>query len=144
MMLRDDLQVALNDVVVALQDAVNGHEHALTALGERAEAGTLRRLVEVHARDAEIIADHLRALGDRPREADSDYETVLDLVSQVKATLAPDDTRSLLEDRAEAEARVAETAECALEYDDLADEIGAALTRIRDEARAAAGELGAA
>lgn len=142
MMMRDDLQVALNDVVVALQDAADGHEQARVQLGDRPEATKLAGLIEAHGREAETIGEHLRALGDRPREADPEYETVLGLFSQIKASLAPDEVQSLLEDRSEAEARIAETADLALERDDLPDDVAETLRRVRDEARAAAGDLG--
>jgi hypothetical protein len=144
MMMRDDLQVALNDVVVALQDAADGHEQAREQLGDRSEADRLARLIEAHGREAETIGEQLRALGDRPREADPEYEAALGLFSRLKAGLAPDEVQSLLEDRAEAEARVAEAADLALERDDVPEDVVDVLIKVRDHARAAAGELGSA
>lgn len=141
-MLRDDLQVALNDVVVALQEAAEGHLQAIQQLGKGKRADALDALARTHLAEAEEIGEHLRALGDRPREADSDYDVLRGLFSQVKASLAPDEEESLMEDRAEAEARIAEQAEVALEFDEGSEELTALLTRLRDAARAAAGSLG--
>ena len=100
-MLRDELEVCLNDVLVALQEAADGHESAAPQVGERPEAALLRRLVERRRADAQDLAGRLRAMGARPREADSEYETVLGLFAQVMASLAPDVVESLLVDRAE-------------------------------------------
>ncbi|HEX6144898.1 MAG TPA: DUF2383 domain-containing protein [Geminicoccaceae bacterium] len=141
-MLRDELEVCLNDVLVALQEAADGHESAAPQVGERPEAALLRQLVERRRADAQDLAGRLRAMGARPREADSEYETVLGMFAQVKASLAPDEVESLLEDRAEAEARIVDMADLALACDDLPGDVADLLEKLKADARRAAGELG--
>lgn len=135
-MFRDDRQVALGDLLVALQEAADGHEHVALYLGERGPGPFLDQLVQRDRDWARLIADHLRELGDRPREADTEYETVLEVMTDLKAALAEDDVASMLEDRALAEEKVEETAAVALEQHDMSE---AAVTLLR-EIRAGAHE----
>jgi uncharacterized protein (TIGR02284 family) len=140
-MLRDDLQVALNDLVVALQEAADGHEAAAEHLQAGGPADQLRALAARRSALAEDLGERLRALGDRPSEADSDFETLVDLFAQMKAALSPDDVSSLLEDRAAAEAKVAETARLALEQATLPDDLRPQLEELRADAGRVATEL---
>ena len=140
-MLRDDRQVALGDVLVALQEAADCHEHVAAHLGERGQGPFLDQLVGRNRDRARRLADDLRALGDRPREADTEYETVLEVMSDLKAALAEDDVASMHEDRARAEEKVEAMAAVALEQEGLGDEVIALLREIRAGAHEAQARL---
>ena len=65
-MLRDERQIALNEAVEASLHAAHVHEHGAELLGE--EMLGLRDLAAQRRRDAEVLAEHVRQLGDLPME----------------------------------------------------------------------------
>jgi uncharacterized protein (TIGR02284 family) len=143
-MLRDDLQTALNDVVVACLEAADGYEAAAGLLDEAALAARFRELADRRRAAAEELAQDLRALGDLPRTPDSDFEAVEIAVSHLKAWLAEDPERSVLDERLAAEVRIADAVAEALAQPDLPEDARQRLEHLRDEVAAAQGQLGAA
>jgi hypothetical protein len=100
-MLRDERQLALNEAVEAGLHAAHVHEHGAELLGE--DPLGLRALSAQRRRDAEVLAEHVRRLGDLPIEPDPEYEVASDIVSQIKAALAEDQRRLVLGRSNEAE-----------------------------------------
>lgn len=139
-MLRSELQVALNDAIVAAFEAADGHEAAAEVIEDAGVADLLRSFAGARRAAAEELGEHLRALGDLPKVPDSDLETLRDLLSQIKAGLSPDGAQSLLADRAYAEQRVVETARAALALEDR-PAARATLERLERDALAACERL---
>ena len=114
-MLRDERQIALNEAVEASLHAAHVHEHGADLLGD--DSLGLRELVARRRRDAEILAEHIRRLGDLPMEPDPEYEVAGDIVSQIKAALAADQRRLVTERSNEAEEALAAALREALRHD---------------------------
>jgi hypothetical protein len=114
-MLRDERQIALNEAVEASLHAAHVHEHGAELLGE--DTLGLRQLAAQRRRDAEILAEHVRRLGDLPMEPDPEYEAAGDVVSQIKAVLAEDQRRLVIERSNETEEALAGALREALRHD---------------------------
>jgi hypothetical protein len=114
-MLRDERQLALNEAVEASLHAAHVHEHGAALLGE--DTLGLRQLAAQRRRDAEILAEHVRRLGDLPMEPDPEYEVASDVVSQIKAVLAEDQRGLVMERSNEAEEALAAALREALRHD---------------------------
>jgi hypothetical protein len=114
-MLRDERQLALNEAVEASLHAAHVHEHSAELLGE--DTLGLRQLAAQRRRDAEILAEHVRRLGDLPMEPDPEYEVASDVVSQIKAVLAEDQRGLVMERSNEAEEALAAALREALRHD---------------------------
>jgi uncharacterized protein (TIGR02284 family) len=142
-MLRSELQIALNDVEVALQEAADGHEWAADFVSDPQLADLLRELALERRSLAEALGEQLKALGDLPRAPDTDLETVRDLVSRIKAAFSPDERQALLQDRAVAEANLESRTEAALARDDLSEDTRALLQATLERARLAKERMGA-
>jgi uncharacterized protein (TIGR02284 family) len=115
-MLRNELQTAINDVVVACEEAADGHEHAAEFLEQQdgEPVRLLRALAEQRRAAATEIGDQLRELGDLPKAPDTEAETVHDLIARIKAALSADERQAVLEDRAQAEAVIEQAVSAAL------------------------------
>lgn len=140
-MLLTEQQIALNDLVVACLEAADGHDAAADILGADPLVDMLRGLAAARRGSAAQLGEQLRALGDLPREPDSDLETFRELAARLKAALAADQRRVLLDERMVAEAHLADTAEVALAQAELSPETRALVQQIRAAARAAADRL---
>lgn len=114
-MLRDDRQLALNAAIEACLHAAHVHEDGAELIGD--DTSGLRQLATERRRDAEILAEHVRRLGDLPIEPDPEYEVATDVVSHIKAALAEDDRRHAIERSKEAEEALAAALHEALRQD---------------------------
>jgi hypothetical protein len=114
-MLRDERQIALNEAVEASLHAAHVHEHGAELLGE--DTLGLRQLAAQRRRDAEVLAEHVRRLGDLPMEPDPEYEAASDVMSQIKAVLAEDQRRLVIERSNETEEALAGALREALRHD---------------------------
>jgi hypothetical protein len=114
-MLRDERQLALNEAVEASLHAAHVHEHGAELLGE--DTLGLRQLAAQRRRDAAVLAEHVRRLGDLPIEPDPEYEAASDIVSQIRAALAEDQRRLVLERSNAAEEAFAAALREALRHD---------------------------
>jgi hypothetical protein len=114
-MLRDNRQTALIGAIEACLHAAHVHEDGAGRIGE--DTADLRQLAARRRQDAEILAAHLRLLGDLPMPPDPEYEAVTDLVSHVKAVLTGDERGQVLERSQAAEEALAETLRQALNED---------------------------
>jgi hypothetical protein len=114
-MLRDERQLALNEAVEASLHAAHVHEHGAELLGQ--DLLGLRDLAAQRRRDAEVLAQHVRRLGDLPMEPDPEYEVATDIVSQIKAVLAEDQRGLVIERSNKAEEALAAALREALRHD---------------------------
>ena len=142
-LLRNALQTALHDVVLACGEAADGHEAAAELLAEDPLTEVLRRLAQERRELAGRLGERLRELDDLPPEPDADLETVRELATWVKAALAGDQRHTVLHERKAAEAHLEATAEEALAQPDLSPETRALLEQIRTDAHAAQQRLAA-
>jgi hypothetical protein len=136
--LLSELQIALNDVVVACLEAADGHEAAAGMLEEEDRlAGRLRDLAQARRQAADELGDAIRRLGDLPPAPDADLEAARELASLVKAALSPDQRQTLMQERAAAEARLEACIAQALARADLPETARAALLELSASSRAA-------
>jgi uncharacterized protein (TIGR02284 family) len=136
-MLRDDLQTALGAVVVACLEAADGHEAAAGLVEDAALAGLLRELAGQRRAAAEELSRDLRNLGDLPRAPDSDFEAIELAVTHLKAWLAQDPERTLVDERAAAEAGIQDAVAEALAQPDLPEDGRRHLEALRDQVASA-------
>lgn len=129
MLLRNELQVALNDVIVACHEAADGHETAADVIPDTELAGRLAAFAHERREAADQLGEHLRALDDLPKVPDSDLETLRDLLSRFKSALAPEEWEGLLDDRVRAEQQVVGHVRAALTLEQR-DDARAVLRRI--------------
>ena len=120
-MLLDDTQVAINDLLSALQESA---EHYADAL-ERVDSATVRELLgdvcATRREDVERLAGIVRDAGELPRAPSADRQDLHRLATHVKAAFTDDETRVLLDDRIEDEKRIEALAAEALRQDLAAD-----------------------
>ena len=138
MLLRNELQTALQDLEVACLEVADGHEAAAEILADDDPlAPVLRELAGARRAAAEHLADCIRQLDDLPAEPDADLETARELAARVVAALSPDQHRTVAAERATAEGHLVTLAEAALGQHELADDARRLVERIRSDAAAA-------
>lgn len=129
-LLREEREIALTDVAVALKDAALHFEDEAGLLKDGAAADLFRALAREHREMAAELDGELRRLGYKTREPDRDAETGKELLARVRAALASDEVGALAQER-EAEAEAAAAAiEAARALPDLPAETLALLERI--------------
>jgi uncharacterized protein (TIGR02284 family) len=121
-MLRDDRQVALNQVIEAALTAARAHEQGATLLEDDPEpAAALRALAGRRSHTATLLGEHLRRLGDLPKEPDADLEAAKELLARVRVAFSEDKHQQVLQQARDVEAQLAEAVRAALEQDLPAD-----------------------
>ena len=120
-MLRDERQVAINEVVEALLEAAHVHEQGADLLEDREPKPALRALAERRRQAAVELGEHVRRLGDLPSEPDADVQTARDVLARLQLALAEDEREEILEHSRAAEVDLAEKVHAALEEDLPAD-----------------------
>ena len=142
MLLRSELQTALQDVEVACLEVADGHDGAAGILtGDDPLAGQLRDLARARRTAAERLGDCIRRLDDLPAEPDADLETARELASRVLAALSLDQHHAVATERAAAEEHLAMLAETALDQPELSGSARALVEEIRASAAEAQGRL---
>jgi hypothetical protein len=114
-MLRDDRQIALGGAIEACLHAAHVHEDGADLISERTTV--LRQLGARRREDAEILAEHLRRLGDLPKEPDPEYQAAADLVSHLKAAIVEDERAEVLARSQQAENALMEALQHLLELE---------------------------
>jgi hypothetical protein len=138
MLLRNELQTALQDLEVACLEAADGHEAAAAILADDDPlAPVLRELAGARRAAAERLGDHIRQLDDLPAEPDADLETARDLAARVMAAFSADQHHTVAVERAAAEGHLVALAEAALDQHGLADDARRLVEQIRTDAAAA-------
>ena len=121
-MLRDDRQVAINQVIQALLKAADVHQEGAALLETDSDlAAVLRALAERRQQLAHELGDHVRRLGDLPSEPDADLQAAKSVLVWVQAALAEDRRDEVLQHCRQAEEDLAEKVRAALEEDLPAD-----------------------
>lgn len=138
MLLRNELQTALQDVEVACLEVADGHDGAADLLPADDPLGpSLRQLAAARRTAAERLAECIRRLDDLPAEPDADLETARDLASRLWTAFSPDQHHALAGERAAAEAHLVTLAEAALAQEGLDDDARRLVGEIRQAAATA-------
>jgi hypothetical protein len=145
MLLRNELQTALQDLEVACLEVADGHEAAAGMLADDDPlAPVLRELAGARRAAAERLGECIRQLDDLPAEPDADLETARELAARFMAALSPDQHHTVAGERAAAEGHLVGLAEAALEQHGLADEARRLVEQIGAAAASAQQRLAAA
>lgn len=105
-MLRNDKQVALHDLLEALEAAAGRYADDAEVLGE-SELGALCHSLELQRqRLAGLMAAELRRDGDLPSEPDADRETLSRLGNRLRTLLAADEQQRVVRERLAGEAEL--------------------------------------
>lgn len=100
---RSDVQVALNDLHVALQESADHYRFAVEYLGESPACSVCEQLADAREALAAQVAEAIRASGELPGEPDRDLETASQLRQQFETLLANDAVSGVVGQRLRAE-----------------------------------------
>lgn len=116
MILREENQVALNDVVeLALK--IGDHYENGANLAENPDLNSLFQALAARRRQtSEQLANILRQSGELPGEPDRDEKTLEEIIIRLQTFLATDKDTELLEERLEGETELLEAVERALAF----------------------------
>lgn len=116
-MLRNEKQIALNEVVVACKKAADVYD----VCADRAQDPGMARLLREAAAERRMglpgLEEWLQASGDLPREPDEDAETARGVLTSLKSALSPDERQSVVEDCERAEEELEQAIAVALRLD---------------------------
>jgi hypothetical protein len=142
-MLRDDLEVALNDLIIALREAADAYETAAEIVEAGDGAAYFGSARDDHRALARRLESEQRSLGHLPKGPDRERELVREAVSRVKAGLLEGEAALLAEREAEEE-RIAACAAAVLDLDaTLSDSLRKVVTDARRHAEDHAVKLAA-
>ena len=136
MFLRNAVEVALNEVLVACEAAEEEHVHAADLLGRGPCADLLRQAAARRREAAAILEEEVRRLGDLPRTPDRDRESLREGLVRVKAALAADEASVVGRDRAAAEGRLRDLCDQALGTEELPARARTRIEALREDASA--------
>ena len=114
-MLKSDKEVALQDVIVALESAAEQYERDSESVDDSELSALLRKLAKKRSQLAADLEMRVRRQGALPQTPDPDRETVATVMRHVKAALSSQQRASLLADYQRIEQAVIDTAQKALE-----------------------------
>lgn len=140
MLLRDDRQVAVNAVETLCFETADSYEAAASQTGTPVLAGLFSGLAQQRRLLAAELAAHIRALDDLPQQPDPDREAIGQVLSGIKALLSGNADAALIEERLQAERKLADAARDAAQFD-LPAETRDMLLRIGAHAESAQREL---
>jgi hypothetical protein len=143
MLLRSELQTALQDVEVACLEIADGHDGAADILADDPLAPMLRELAGARRAAAGRLGECIRQLDDLPAEPDADLETARGLAARVIAALSSDQHHAIAAERAIAEGHLVTMAAVALDLAELSGSARALVEEIRADAGAAQHDLAA-
>ncbi len=135
-MLRDDRQVALDDVIVALETAADAYADAFELLqpSEPELASRFDMMARRRSAAAARLSEHLQAMGDLPSEPDQDLSTLDTVVRHLRAQFVTAEWDELISEAVAHEEEIAAKAELAVETGPP-DAVVAALNDVAEEAR---------
>lgn len=139
-MLRDDRQLTLNDLRVAVLEAADRHERAAELMEDAELSSFLAGLASRRRSTAEALGEQLRRIDDLPRSPDDDLETVRDVISTVKAGLSMNKASTLLEECESAEANIEDALAAALPVD-MRERAEALVRELREDVAATRARL---
>lgn len=142
--LREEREIALTDAALALKAAALRLEGEAGVLKDEAVATLFRELAGEHRAMAAELDAELRRLGYKTREPDPDAEAGKELLTRVKAALATDETRVLVQGREAGEESAENAVDAARQLADLPAETRVLLDRLADRIAAARSRLATA
>lgn len=142
-MLRDETEVALNDLIGLTEAAAQAYERAAKALEGEEVRDTCAALARQRLGMANDIRAHDRRLGDIPHAPDPDLSTARDVFAHLKAALASDHHLALLEDCEAADSQLVERLADALDLSPLPEATATLLRQMRFDVVAAVGRVAA-
>lgn len=117
MLLRDEREMAINDVETLCVEAADHYAAAAGRAQDAALAALFEELALQYRQFAAALARHIRASGDLPQQPDPDKETMADAFTSIKGLLRGDLRSTLIDDRARGEDAIATAARAALAQD---------------------------
>ncbi|WP_142846912.1 PA2169 family four-helix-bundle protein [Telmatospirillum sp. J64-1] len=142
-MLRDDLELTLDQLISLCNDAWEDYEEAAAAT-EDAEMSALFTELAMQRREmAEVLKRQVRRMGERPRDRDTNLGAAERLLTRIRAAFARDPRLALLEECERADGRIAAKMAHALNTVDLRAEDRDILTRYHGDVTASVGRLAA-
>ncbi len=111
--IRSDQQVALHDLLLAVQDNAAQYHDAAEFLDVSAVAAVLHGLGEQRQEMAQRLSEALRALGDQPSAADPERVGLEKLAHRLDAAVSGDHVVPILEQRLAAEQHLSELIDAA-------------------------------
>ncbi|MCK7597393.1 hypothetical protein M0G74_08950 [Microbulbifer sp. CAU 1566] len=100
---RSDVQVALNDLHLALQESADHYRFAAEFLGESPACQVCEQLAGAREALALKVADLIRAAGELPSEPDRDLEAAAQLRQQFEALFSEDAAAGVVRQRIRSE-----------------------------------------
>lgn len=144
-MLRDESEVALNDLIKLADTSAETYETAAQVVTGQ-DAGLAALFTELaggrRAMEAELRALD-RSIGDLPHDADEDYATMHDLFVRLRGLFAGDERRALIEECETADQEFSQRLLTAQQLQ-LPDTVAARLKQYHFDVTAALGRLAAA
>lgn len=140
MLLRDDRQVAVNAVETLCFETADGYDAAASTTRTPQLAELFSGFAQQRRTLAAELAAHIRALDDLPQQPDPDREAIGQVLSGIRAMLSANADAALIEERLQAEQKLADAARGALQFD-LPAQTRDMLLRIRADADSVQREL---
>lgn len=134
-MLRNERQIALNEIVVACKEAADIYEACAERVHEPDFASMLRETATERRAALPDLESWLKSIGDLPREPDEDAETAREFLTSIKSALASDERQPVVEDCEEAEQSLEQAIAVALRLD-FDKPLRRILKRIYEQAKA--------
>lgn len=131
MLLRDEKQMALNDIESRCMEAADHYDAAARRVHDDELRQLFAELAASRRRQARELAPHIRALGDLPKAPDADQEDMRELLYTIIPLLSGDQRASLINEREQADRELLQSVDCALRQP-LPAEIQADLATMRD------------
>lgn len=117
MLLRDDRQMAISEVETRCMEAADRYTAAAGKAGDAALAALFSELATQHGQFAAALASLIRADDDLPQPPDPDKEAVKEVLTGLKSLLHGDARDTLVTEREEGEAELADAVEAALKLE---------------------------
>jgi uncharacterized protein (TIGR02284 family) len=143
MLLRDEKEMALNDVETLCAEAADHYAAAASRAQEAALVTLFGELAQHYRQFAAALAGHIRASGDLPQQPDPDREALVEVFTGIKGLLRGDPRSALIDEREQGEDAIAGAARDALAQD-VQPDLHALLQEILAHTAAAKHRLGAA
>ncbi|WP_237055846.1 hypothetical protein [Microbulbifer sediminum] len=102
-LIRDDVQVALNDLHVALKHSADHYRYAAEFLSDESAASHCQAIAGERDQLAGLVADAIRAAGDLPAVPDSEREVGEQLLQRLESMFSADQAREVMAQRRDAD-----------------------------------------